>query len=384
MMERIMLMSHRTQESSEQTVTDLFALAGISISGSRPWDIQVHKHDFYDHVLCDGSLALGESYMAGWWDCLSLDQFFFRVLRNDLGHKLKTSRSLLYCTLKATLSNCQSKRKALEVGRKHYDIGNDLFEAMLDKRMTYSSAYWNNEAADLTEAQEAKLDLICRKIKLEPGMRILDIGCGWGSFVRYAVQKYAVAAVGITISKEQAKLARERCDGLPIDIRILDYRDLTEEFDAIVSVGMFEHVGYKNYCKFMQVVHSCLKSEGLFLLHTIGSNYSTHHGDPWFDRYIFPNGMLPSIEQLGKASEHLFVMEDWHNFGIHYDKTLMAWFAQFDRNWPKLKSTYGDAFYRMWKYYLLSMAGSFRSRSIQVWQIVFSKEGIVGGYQSCR
>lgn len=377
-------MSHGTQNSSEQIITDLFALAGISINGSRPWDIQVHRHEFYDHILCGGSLALGESYLAGWWDCLSIDQFIFRVLRNDLQHKLRTSRSVLYCSIKATLSNCQSKRKALEVGRKHYDIGNDLFEAMLDKRMTYSSAYWKNEAADLTEAQEAKLDLICRKIKLEPGMRILDIGCGWGSFVRYAVQKYAVEAVGITISKEQAELARERCDGLPIDIRILDYRDLTEEFDAIVSVGMFEHVGYKNYGKFMQVVRSCLKSEGLFLLHTIGSNYSTHHGDPWLDRYIFPNGMLPSIEQLGKASEYLFVMEDWHNFGTHYDKTLMTWFAQFESNWSKLKGKYGDSFYRMWKYYLLSMAGSFRARSIQVWQIVYSKAGALGGYQSCR
>ncbi|KAF0188460.1 MAG: cyclopropane-fatty-acyl-phospholipid [Desulfobulbaceae bacterium] len=379
-----MLMSHGTQNSSEQIITDLFAHAGISINGSRPWDIQVHRHEFYDHILCGGSLALGESYLAGWWDCLSIDQFVFRVLRNDLQHKLRTSRSVLYCSIKATLSNCQSKRKALEVGRKHYDIGNDLFEAMLDKRMTYSSAYWKNEAADLTEAQEAKLDLICRKIKLEPGMRILDIGCGWGSFVRYAVQKYAVEAVGITISKEQAELARERCDGLPIDIRILDYRDLTEEFDAIVSVGMFEHVGYKNYGKFMQVVHCCLKSEGLFLLHTIGSNYSTHHGDPWLDRYIFPNGMLPSIEQLGEASEYLFVMEDWHNFGVHYDKTLMTWFAQFDANWSKLKGKYGDSFYRVWKYYLLSMAGSFRARSIQVWQIVFSKAGALGGYQSCR
>lgn len=379
-----MLMSRRTHDSSEQIITDLFALVDITINGSRPWDIQVHKQEFYEQILCDGSLALGESYMAGWWDCPSIDQFIFRVLRNDLHHKLRTSRAVLYCSIKAALSNCQSKRKALEVGRKHYDIGNDLFEAMLDKRMTYSSAYWNNDLADLTEAQEAKLDLICRKMKLEPGMRILDIGCGWGSFVRYAVQKYAVEAVGITISQEQAKLARERCEGMPIDIRILDYRDLTEEFDAIVSVGMFEHVGCKNYCAFMQVVHSCLKSEGLFLLHTIGSNYSTHHGDPWLDRYIFPNGMLPSIEQLGKASEYLFVMEDWHNFGVHYDKTLMAWFANFNNNWSKLKDKYGDTFYRMWKYYLFSMAGSFRSRNIQVWQIVFSKDGLSGGYQSCR
>jgi cyclopropane-fatty-acyl-phospholipid synthase len=377
-------MSLITRNSSEQTISEIFSLAGISINGSRPWDIQVHRPEFYDRILCGGSLALGETYMAGWWDSLSLDQFFFRVLRNNLDLKIKKSRSALLCGIKATLSNCQSRRKALEVGRKHYDVGNDLFECMLDKHMTYSCAYWNNETIDLTGAQEAKLELICRKVKLEPGMRVLDIGCGWGSFVRYAAQNHSVEAVGITISKEQAKLARKRCAGLPIDIRLLDYRDLSEEFDAIVSVGMFEHVGYKNYRHFMKMVNRCLKPEALFLLHTIGSNNSTHHGDPWFDKYIFQNGMLPSIEQMGKASELLLVMEDWHNIGLHYDKTLTNWFANFDQSWPRLQDRYSETFYRMWKYYLLSMAGSFRSRTIQVWQIVFSKNGSLGGYQSCR
>lgn len=374
-------MSPTIRDSSEQTISAIFSLADITVNGTRPWDIQVHRPEFYDLILCDGSLALGESYMAGWWDCQSLDQFFFRVLSNDLEQKLKKSRSVILCSIKATLSNCQNKKKAWEVGEKHYDAGNDLFESMLDKHMAYSCAYWKNGTSDLNEAQEAKLELICRKVKLAPGMRVLDIGCGWGSFVRYAAQKYGVEAVGVTISKEQAKLARERCAGLPVDIRLLDYRDLDEEFDAIVSVGMFEHVGYKNYRQFMQIANRCLKPRALFLLHTIGSNYSTHHGDPWFDKYIFPNGMLPSIEQLGKASENLFVMEDWHNIGIHYDKTLTTWFDKFDNNWPEMQDKYDDTFYRMWKYYLLSMAGSFRSRSIQVWQIVFSKGGTLGGYQ---
>ncbi len=377
-------MSPITQDSSELTISEIFSLAGISINGPRPWDIQIHNPEFYNHLLCGGSLALGETYMAGWWDCLSLDQFFFRVLRNDLDLKLRRSRSALLCCIKATLSNCQNRKKAFEVGRRHYDVGNDLFECMLDKHMTYSCAYWNNETMDLTEAQEAKLELICRKVKLEAGMRVLDIGCGWGSFVRYAVQRYGIEAVGITISKEQAKMARKRCAGMPIDIRLLDYRDLSEEFDAIVSVGMFEHVGYKNYREFMQVVNRCLRPDALFLLHTIGSNNSTHHGDPWFDKYIFPNGMLPSIEQLGKASELLLVMEDWHNIGIHYDKTLTSWFVNFDQSWPRLQDQYSETFYRMWKYYLLSMAGAFRSRTIQVWQIVFSKKGRLAGYQSHR
>ncbi len=374
-------MSSSIQNSSERIIADLFAVADIRINGTRPWDIQVYNPELYNHILCGGSLALGESYMAGWWDCFSLDQFFFQVLRNDLGQKIKKSRSAILCNIKATLSNCQNKKKALEVAEKHYDVGNDIFECMLDQHMAYSCGYWNNETSDLNEAQEAKLELICRKLKLVPGMRVLDIGCGWGSFVRYAAQKYGVEAVGVTISKEQAKLARQRCADLPVDIRLVDYRDLSEQFDAIVSIGMFEHVGYKNYRHFMQVVNQCLQPDALFLLHTIASNHSTHHGDPWFDKYIFPNGMLPSIEQLGKASEQLMIMEDWHNIGVHYDKTLTSWFANFDHNWPTLQPKYGDNFYRMWKYYLLSMAGSFRSRSIQVWQIVFSKSGMLGGYQ---
>lgn len=377
-------MSPIIKDKAEQTVSEVLGLADISINGPRPWDIQVNSPEFYNHLLCNGSLALGESYMAGWWDAAALDQFFFRILRNGLEQKIRKSRAAILCGIKATLSNCQNKKKALEVGKKHYDVGNDLFESMLDKHMTYSCAYWHNGAPDLTAAQEAKLDLICRKVELEPGMRVLDIGCGWGSFVRYAAENYGVEAVGLTISTEQARLARKRCAGLPIDIRLQDYRDLSEQFDAVVSVGMFEHVGYKNYRQYMQVVNRCLKPEALFLLHTIASNKSNHHGDPWFDKYIFPNGMLPSIEQVGKASEELLVMEDWHNMGVHYDKTLTSWFVNFDRSWPRLKDRYNDTFYRMWKYYLLSLAGAFRARTIQVWQVILSQNGRLGSYQSYR
>ncbi len=373
-----------TKDSSAQAISQIFALADISINGSRPWDIQVYRPEFYRHVLCGGSLALGETYVAGWWDCLALDQFFFRVLRNGLDQKIRKSRAAIFCGIKAAFFNCQNKKNAKEVARKHYDVGNDLFESMLDKHMIYSCAYWNDGTIDLTAAQEAKMELICRKVNLEPGMRVLDIGCGWGGWIRYAAQNYGVEAVGITISTEQAALARERCAGLPIDIRLLDYRDLSEQFDAIISVGMFEHVGYKNYHEFLAMVNRCLEPDALFLLHTIGSNTTTRHSDPWFDKYIFPNGMLPSIAQLGKASEKLLVMEDWHNIGMHYDKTLTSWFTNFDQSWPKLQGSYDETFYRMWKYYLLSLAGAFRSRTIQVWQVVLSKNGRLGGYQSYR
>jgi len=171
---------------------------------------------------------------------------------------------------------------------------------------------------------------------------------------------------------------------LPIELRLQDYRDVHETFDHVISLGMFEHVGYKNYRTYMEVASRCLKDDGLFLLHTIGGNMSVTHTDPWIERYIFPNSMLPSLAQIGKAIEKIFVMEDWHNFGADYDKTLMAWFHNFNKHWDTLKGKHGDRFYRMWKFYLLASAGGFRARKNQLWQIVLSKNGVPGGYASIR
>ena len=269
------------------------------------------------------------------------------------------------------------------VGKEHYDVGNDLFIKMLDKRMTYSCAYWK-DASTLDQAQEAKLDLICRKLYLKPGMKILDIGCGWGSFAKYAAEKYGVNVVGITISQQQLDLAKQLCQGLPITLRFQDYRDVNETFDRIVSVGQMEHVGYKNYRQYMQMVQRCLTDEGMFLLHTIGSSKTTKVVDPWIEKYVFPNGQLPSAEQLTRAANGLFIFEDWHNFSADYDKTLMAWHRNFITHWDELKSNYDQRFFRMWSYYLLACAGGFRSREMQLWQIVFVKKGIPGGYVSIR
>ncbi len=367
----------------KKIANNLLQKADIHINGDRPWDMIVHNEDLYKRVLTQGSLGLGESYMDGWWDCRELDQFFFKLLRTDLSSEIYSDWSSMLHLLKAKLFNLQSKSRAFEVGKRHYDLGNDLFEAMLDKRMVYSCAYWKN-ASTLDEAQENKLDLICKKLQLAPGMKVLDIGCGWGGLARYMAEKYGVNVVGITISQEQADHARTSCEHLNITFRIQDYRDLNEQFDRIVSVGMFEHVGAKNYKTFMQTVHRCLKDDGLFLLHTIGSNVITRVGDPWITTYIFPNGQLPSPSQIAQTSENLFVMEDWHNFGADYDKTLMAWFKNFDSHWKTLQSKYDERFYRMWKYYLLSCAGLFRARQAQLWQIVFSKKGLLGGYNSLR
>ncbi len=372
-------MGNTTREWAEK----LLAHADIQINGSRPWDIQVHNDLFFNRVARQGSLGLGESYMDGWWDAKNLDQFFYKILSAHLDKRIGFSWTLVMTFLKSFLFNLQTKDRAYTVGEHHYDIGNDLYSVMLDKRLTYTCGYWKN-AKSLDEAQEAKLDLTCKKIGLKKGDHVLDVGCGWGSFLKFAAENYGAHGTGITVAKEQVTLARELCKNLPIEIKLQDYRETKEQFDHVVSLGMIEHVGSKNYRTYMETVHKCLKNSGLFLLHTIGSNKSVRSTEPWIEKYIFPNSMLPSLTQLSKATENLFIIEDVHNFGADYDKTLMAWFENFDHNWPTLKNNYSERFYRMWKYYLLSCAGSFRARHIQLWQIILSKDGVPGGYIPVR
>jgi cyclopropane-fatty-acyl-phospholipid synthase len=363
-----------TSTRSEAIVRELLEQAGIVINGSEPWDIQVHEPRLYDRVLQHSTLGLGEAYLDGWWDCRAIDQFVDRAMRANLGREIQRNWRVMLHVLRSRLLNMQSPRKAFEIGERHYDLGNDLYQAMLDKRMNYTCAYWR-DAATLDEAQEAKLDLVCCKIGLKPGMRVLELGCGWGSFAKYAAEEYDAEVLGVTVSREQVALGMEMCQGLPVELRLQDYREVEGTYDAVISIGIMEHVGYKNYRTYMQVVDRCLKEGGVAFVHTIGSNRSSTVSDPWTQKYIFPNGMLPSIAQLGKAMEGLFVMEDWHNFGPHYDKTLMAWDANFENAWPELRVKYGDRFYRMWRFYLLSCAGQFRARNAQLWQIVMTRKG---------
>ncbi len=375
-------MSNSRDLKLRQTLQKFLDYADIKFDGDNPWDIKIHDDRFYRRVWAHASLGLGESYMDGWWDCERLDEFYCKILKAQLQKKV-LGRDLLIGAIKAKLLNLQNRSRAFEVGRRHYDLGNDLYINMLDRLMVYSCAYWKN-SDNLNDAQEAKLDLICRKLNLTPGMNILDIGCGWGGFAKYAAANFDVNVVGITVSREQAELAREICKGLPAEIRLQDYRDVNDKYDAIVSIGMFEHVGYKNYRTYMKMVDRCLKDDGLFLLHTIGGNESVVSSDPWTMKYIFPNSMIPSAKQITDASEGLFYLEDWHNFGADYDKTLIAWHRNFETNWDKIKDGYDGRFKRMWEHFLLSSAGSFRARHNHVWQIVFSKNGFEGHYNSIR
>lgn len=359
--------------------TSILKEAGIEIGGSRPFDVTVHDDRLWGRAISHGTLGFGEAYMDGWFDSEALDQFIYKLLEYDIYAHLKPDLSLALSFVRGKLLNLQRSR-VTEVGERHYDIGNDLYAAMLDKRMIYSCGYWA-EATTLDAAQEAKLDLICRKVGLAQGMKVLDIGSGWGGFLKFASERYGIEGVGITISKEQAAYAEATKGALPIETRLMDYMALEGQFDRVISIGMFEHVGYKNYDAYFRKVRSLLRPDGLFLLHTIGNNFTSTHGDPWTEKYIFPNGMLPSIRQISSSIERVFVMEDWHNFGADYDRTLMAWWANFDAAWPDLRDKYGDRFWRMWRFYLHVFAAMFRARNIHLWQVVLSPDGRPGGYR---
>ena len=362
---------------SKRAVESLLDYADIKINGERDWDILVNDDYFYSQVLKDGSLGLGEAYMDNLWDCKQLDQFIFNVLRADL--KSKYDKEVMLAAAKEklkgvfsshTISNCKKDI------HHHYDIGNDLFKNMLDERMVYSCGYWKG-VGSLEEAQEQKLDLICRKIGLKPGMTLLDVGCGWGPFMKYAAEKYGAVCTGVTLSKEQIKLGEELCEGLPVKFLYEDYRQIKgEQFDRIVSVGMFEHVGPENYKDFMKKMNELLKDDGVFLLHTIGGSDSGKGTDPWIVKYIFPNGAIPRIKGIGEAMEDNFYMEDWHDFGPDYDKTLMEWYKRFIKNWDNIKENYDERFKRMWEYYILACAGAFRARDLSLWQIVMTKKRV--------
>jgi len=368
-------------ERFARKVQGLLAEADVRVGGQRPWDIQVHDARFYARVLSHGSLGLGESYMDGDWDCPSLDGALYRLLRARVDERVRAGD--IWDALYARWFNPQTRARSRQVGERHYDLGNDLYHAMLGQRLVYSCAYWRN-ADSLDAAQEAKLDLVCRKLQLQPGMRVVDIGCGWGEALKFAAERYGVSGVGITISREQADYARELCAGLPIDIRLQDYRDLHERFDAGFSLGMFEHVGVKNYRTYFQVMRRLLPEQGLFLLHTIGGNESVRRTDAWINKYIFPNSMLPSAAQISQASEGLFVLEDWHSLGADYDRTLQAWRSNVEAAWPRLDGRYDERFRRMWHYYLSASMGGFRARRLQLWQIVLSPTGVPGGYSAPR
>lgn len=360
--------------SSRKLIDQFLGAADIRIGGDRPWDIHIHNDRFYERVLAQGTLGVGEAYMDGWWDADQLDETIFRLARAGAPARISGNLSTLLHVLRSRLLNLQTRSRSRRVAREHYDLGNDLYLAFLDPFNQYTCAYFN-DGDDLNRAQENKLDLICRKLQLKPSDRVLDIGCGWGGFARWAAGRYQCHVTGLSISDEQIAYAKTFTAGLPVEIVKRDYRDISEKYDKVLICGMIEHVGYRNYRTIMEIVKRALAPAGLFLLQTIGRNSSATTTDPWIERYIFPNSMAPSARQLSEAAENLFIIEDWHNFGPHYSRTTLAWWRNFEAAWPKFRARYGERFYRMFRFYLLSSAGVFRARDLQLWQILFSPAG---------
>jgi len=368
------LISSLDPRRAQDVCRDLLAAAGITVNGDQPWDPQIHDDRVWSRILRDGTLGAGEAYEEGWWDVAELDVFIDKVMRVRLGETLRDNWMIVAQSIRAKIFNLQSIARSFDNGQQHYDIGNDLYEPMLGGRLLYTCAFWPG-AKTLDEAQDAKLDLVCRKVGLQRGMRVLDLGCGWAGFASFAAERYGVTVTGFTVSKEQVKWAKDHYAHLPIDIRLDDYRNATGTYDAVVSIGLMEHVGAKNYRHYMEHAERLLAPGGAAFIHTIGGNRARAHLDPWFDKYIFPNANLPTLAQLVTAMEQIFIPEDVHNIGEDYDLTLMAWWRNFDASWPTLRAKYGDAFYRRWKYYLLVSAGSFRARAQQLFQLVMTRTG---------
>jgi len=351
-------------------VRRLLGECGVHVGGDAPTDIHVTNEGLYGRVLRQGSIGLGESYMDGWWDTADLDGFLYRLLTARLDERVRgLSHAATYC--RAALFNLQRQSRAFQVGQRHYDLGNDLYRAMLDPRMVYSCGYWEY-ANSLADAQEGKLELVFEKLRLRGGERILDVGCGWGGALKFAAERYGACGTGVTISPPQAEYARASCRGLPVEIRVQDYREPLGTFDHIYSIGMFEHVGSKNYRRFMECMRASISRKGRFLLHSIGAPSSRNHTDPWIEKYIFPNSMIPSASQITQAIERLFTIDGWQRIGDHYVPTLLAWRANFERAWPTLRAKYDERFYRMWRFYLSASAAMFRAHRLDVWQALLS------------
>ena len=366
----------------------LLEAADVQIDGRRHWDLQVHDPAVWTDVLRHGSLGLGDSYVRGAWDCEALDELFTRLLRAGADRTAARLNRLAVWrqTLTERLLNLQSPARSRQAIRQHYDGHPEVYAAMLDPWRIYSCGFWQ-QASNLNEAQEHKLRLIGDKLQLQPGQRVLDIGCGWGGLAAYLADHYNVSVVGITLSPEQQQTALQLWPDRPLRFLLCDYRSLAQleeqPFDRVVSVGMYEHVGPRNGHRFFQTVAQSLRDDGLMLLHTIGDRRRARAAshDAWINRHIFPNGRLPAAAELADALGDAFLIEDWHPFGLDYDRTLMAWQANVDRAWPDLEARISadegamaaQEFQRFWRYYLLSCAGFFRSRQGQLWQLVLSK-----------
>jgi len=346
------------------------------------WGLKIDDASVRRGIARGGIVALGEAYERSEWDCDDLESFMYRVFTSAPPRLSRAAWArLILAALDQRLFNRQRGRGAFDIGMKHYDLGNALFSSMLDESMSYTSGYWAR-AQTLAEAQEAKLDLICKKLNLQRGQRVLDIGCGWGNFAQFAATRYGARVTGVTVSKEQAALAREHCQGLPVDIRMQDYRAVEGTFDHVVSIEMIEAVGRKNIPAFYKTVDRVLADGGRSVIQAISGDTLSRTSDRgldqyilWLLRYIFPDGYLPKARELIPSRGTNLQVDGWQRLTDDYPQTLRAWARRFNDNWDRLKDSYDEAFRRRWNFYLFGCAAAFRAGLVNVSQVVYRKHG---------
>jgi len=370
------------QALARRIITGVLEQADIRVGGDRPWDLRIHHDRFFPRAM-RGTLGVGESYMDGDWDAGSLIEFFRKTMDAGLQMHPLLRINRVAKEVHARFRNLQTRRRSRAVAEEHYDLDHRMYAQFLGPWNQYTCCFFDG-TDDLEEAELCKLEMICDKLEIESGDRVLDIGCGWGGFAKYAASTRGCSVVGISLSDEQIEYARDYTEGLPVEIHRMDYRDLPESplgtFDKVLICGMIEHVGYRNYRQLMKVVHTVLAQDGLFLLHTIGNRHNTAVVEPWIEKYIFRNSMAPSMQQLTRAAADLFVIEDWENYGHYYVPTLQAWHDNFNRNWDRIRALDGprpfdERFRRMWNFYLMSSRAAFEVEDLHLWHLVMTRYG---------
>lgn len=342
--------------------------------GEAKFRIILHEPIPKSEIIKDSSLAFGEAYMDGIIEIEGSVRDVIESLYNN--HDSFLHQNPAYLRLAKFVSN--GIKKSRENAQHHYDIGNDFYRLWLDDTMTYSCAYFKSPEDTLVQAQRNKIEHILRKLDLQEGQRLLDIGCGWGELILAAARQYRVKALGITLSEEQYDKVRSRIDEENlndlVDVQLLDYRELKEQtFDRVVSVGMLEHVGKEHLEEYFATVERLLEKEGISLLHTI-TGRDERGTNSWINKYIFPGGYIPSVSELVKHMESYgFYLYDTESLRNHYTRTLEHWADNFEKALPQIRESKDETFIRMWRLYLNSAAASFHSGNIDLHQFLFSK-----------
>jgi cyclopropane-fatty-acyl-phospholipid synthase len=355
------------------------------VGSALPLHLIIHNPDTCDRLLAFGTLGFCEAYMDGWWNEANdnLVELIGLFHRSNVYAKAR-NRITIALALKIITQRLQTVPILIQNSRKnvqhHYDLGNDFYQQFLDPTMTYSCGYQRQETDSLEQMQRQKYELICRKLALQPGESLIDIGCGWGGMLIYAAEHYGISGTGVTLSEPQAKLAREyiKQRGLSDQLKIIiaDYREVQGQYDKFVSIGMFEHVGKGNFATFMQKIFQLLTPNGIGLLHTIVTQSNERNG-AWVDKYIFPGGYAPQLHEL---TQNLWAAKlsvaHCENLKPHYAETMKRWAANLTTNRTTIAALdprYDERFLRMWYLYLQSFEASFRYGGLHVYQLLFYK-----------